>query len=42
MKHLLLPIDGSERSIQSVELVKDLFLPEQVDVTLITVSENYE
>lgn len=42
MKHLLLPIDGSERSIRSVELIKELFSPEQIDVTLIAVRENNE
>jgi hypothetical protein len=39
---VLLPIDGSERSIRSVELVKELFSPEQVEITLLTVNENYE
>lgn len=42
MKHLLLPIDGSNRSIRSVELVKELFSPEQVGVYLITVREEFD
>ncbi len=42
MKHLLLPIDGSERSTRSVELVRELFTPEEVDVTLINVQEEFE
>lgn len=42
MKHLLIPIDGSDRSIQSIELVKGLFSTGQVDVTLITVCEEFD
>lgn len=42
MKHLLLPIYGSKRCIQSVDLVKELFSPGQVEVTLITIREDIE
>ena len=42
MEKLLLPIDGSERSLRSVELVKELFPNDKVEVTLITVVENYD
>ncbi len=42
LEKLLLPIDGSERSLRSAELVKELFPNEKVEVTLITVVENYD
>jgi nucleotide-binding universal stress UspA family protein len=42
MKKILLPIDGSERSMKSIELVKSLYSPEDVDISIIMVRENLE
>jgi nucleotide-binding universal stress UspA family protein len=42
MKHLLVPIDGSERSIKSVIAIKDIFSPSNADITLITVREDID
>lgn len=42
MKHLLIPIDGSERSIKSVKAIEQLFPPARVDVTLLTVREDVD
>lgn len=42
MKKILLPIDGSERSMKSIELVKNLYGPESVEITLIMVCENLD
>ncbi|MEL7648808.1 MAG: universal stress protein [Sedimentibacter sp.] len=40
MKQILLPIDGSKRSIKSIDLVKTLYKPDQVDVSIILVKED--
>ena len=40
MKQILLPIDGSKRSIKSIDLVKTLYKPEQVDISIILVRED--
>ena len=42
MKKILIPIDGTERSKQSVELVKDYYKNEQVTIHLLSVREDYE
>jgi nucleotide-binding universal stress UspA family protein len=42
IKRLLLPIDGSERSLKSIELVKSLYQPNMVKIDLIMVSENMD
>lgn len=42
MKKILLPIDGSERSMKSIELVKNLYGPESADITLILVCESLD
>lgn len=42
MKHLLVPIDGSKRSITSVEAIKSIFQPNQAKVTLLTVREDFD
>lgn len=42
IKRLLLPIDGSERSLKSIDLVKSLYQPEKVTVDLILVSEDMD
>jgi nucleotide-binding universal stress UspA family protein len=42
MKHLLVPIDGSDRSIRSVTAIKDIFSPSNADITLITVREDID
>ena len=42
MKHLLVPIDGSDRSMQSVTAIKCIFSPQQADITLITVREDLD
>ncbi len=42
MKHLLIPIDGSERSVKAVAEVEHIFPPERADVTLLTVREDVD
>ena len=42
MKKILIPIDGTERSKQSVELVKDYYKNEQVTIHMLSVREDYE
>ncbi|WKY48617.1 universal stress protein [Eubacteriaceae bacterium ES3] len=42
IKQLLLPIDGSERSLKSIELVKTLYQPGTVKIDLIMVSEDMD
>ena len=42
MKNILVPLDGTERSLQSVQLVKELFDPKEVKITLLTVREDYK
>jgi nucleotide-binding universal stress UspA family protein len=37
MKHLLLPIDGSARSLRTIETVQQLFSPLEADVTILMV-----
>lgn len=37
MKRILLPIDGSKKSIKSIDLVKSLYTPDQVDISIIFV-----
>lgn len=38
-KKVLIPVDGSERSMHSIEWVKKLFKEDEVDITLINVIE---
>lgn len=40
MKNLLLPIDGSERSLRSVELVKEIYKPSEVYINILMVRED--
>ncbi len=40
MKHLLIPIDGSDLSIKSVKAIEQIFPPARADVTLLTVRED--
>lgn len=40
MKHILIPIDGSARSIEAVQAIEDFFPPERADVTLLMVRED--
>lgn len=42
MKHLLIPIDGSKRSVEAVKAIETIFPPERVDVTLLTVREDVD
>lgn len=42
MKHILIPIDGSERSIEAVRAIEDIFPPERADVTLLIVREDVD
>ncbi len=42
MKKILLPIDGSKRSIKSIDLVKTLYYPDQVNISIILVREDFE
>ncbi len=37
MKKILLPIDGSERSVRTIDMLKSLYRPEDVEVTVIMV-----
>lgn len=37
MKNVLLPIDGSARSLRTIEMVKQICPPQQVSVTMVTV-----
>lgn len=37
MKKLLLPIDGSPRSLRAIQVVKQSYSPEETEVTLLTV-----
>jgi len=40
MKQILLPIDGSKRSIKSIDLVKTLYKPDQINISIILVRED--
>ena len=40
MKHILIPIDGSTRSIEAVQAIDDFYPPERADVTLLIVRED--
>lgn len=40
MKKILVPLDGSERSMHSIDLIKELYNPNNVDLTLIYVKED--
>lgn len=42
MKHILLPVDGSIRSIKSVDLAKSLFKPDEVHIYIIMVREDFD
>ncbi|MGV8906873.1 MAG: universal stress protein [Acetobacterium sp.] len=42
MKKILLPIDGSERSMKSIDLIKELYAPGSVKISLITVREDLD
>lgn len=42
MKHLLIPMDGSARSMQAVKAMARIFPPDRVDVTLLTVREDVD
>ena len=37
MKKILLPIDGSDRSLRTIEMLKHSYTPEEADVTLVMV-----
>lgn len=40
MKKILIPIDGTERSTKSIDLVKTLYKPEDVSIILLMVRED--
>lgn len=42
MKHLLIPIDGTSRSLKTISFVKDLYKPNEVHITLLMVREDIE
>ena len=42
MKTILIPIDGTERSKKSVNLVIDLYRPDEVEVVVLAVREDVE
>ena len=42
MKKILLPIDGSDRCMKSVDLVRTLYDPKEVEIAIVTVKEDYE
>ena len=37
MKKILLPIDGSIRSLRSIQMAKQFYQPEEVEITILTV-----
>ena len=37
MKKILLPIDGSDRCMKSVDLVRTLYDPKEVEIAIVTV-----
>ena len=41
MRKVLIPVDGTARSLKSIELVKNLYKPGEVSITLMMVRENY-
>ncbi|WP_303858197.1 universal stress protein [Aminicella lysinilytica] len=42
MKKLLIPIDGSDRSIEAVDAIKTIYRPDRVEITLLTVREDVD
>lgn len=40
MKKILIPLDGTERSMHSIELVKNIYKKDEVEITLLYVKEN--
>ena len=42
MKYILLPIDGSKRSIKSIDLVKTLYKPDEVNISIVLVREDFD
>jgi len=42
MRKILLPVDGSPRSMKSAQLVKTLYKPEDCEIYVITVRDDYE
>lgn len=40
MRKILLPIDGSERSMKAIEWVETQFSPNDVDITILIVRED--
>jgi len=42
MRKVLLPIDGTERSLKAVDLIKSLYTPENVNIVLLMVREDME
>lgn len=41
-KHILIPLDNSEKTFESINLVKSLFNSENVTVTLLNVMDTYD
>jgi nucleotide-binding universal stress UspA family protein len=42
VKNILMPIDGSAKSLQSVKMVQDLFAPSDANLTLLTVRDDID
>ncbi|MEL7648809.1 MAG: hypothetical protein AAGU76_11990 [Sedimentibacter sp.] len=42
MKRILIPIDGTKRSMKTVELVKNLYQPDMVEITVVMVKEDID
>ena len=42
MLNLLVPIDGSDRSKQSIDWIKERYMPSEVSVTLLIVREDWD
>lgn len=42
MRNILIPIDGTERSMKAVDLVKSLYAPDTVNIVLLMVREDIE
>ena len=40
MKRILIPLDGTERSMHSIDLVKNLYKKDEVEITLLYIKED--
>ena len=40
MKKILIPLDGTERSMHSIDLVKNLYKKDEIEITLLYIKED--